>query len=127
MATLLKTSFIRPTNGFSYVPDLISFSSQPVITQVNAIGTLWGKRVWEKGPRTLTAGVFQHFDYYDSQLRSSDGGKVSPYRISEAAAVGGGLIYYKRSEPSDKVDAYGEFYVNGVALGGWLVRLFSSR
>lgn len=42
----------------------------------------------------------------------------SPYRISEAAAVGGGLIYYKRSEPSDKVDAYGEFYVNGVALGG---------
>lgn len=113
-----EDEFYSPYEWFQLRAGFDFFSSQPVITQVNAIGALWGKRVWEKGPRTLTAGVFQHFDYYDSQLRSSDGGKVSPYRISEAAAVGGGLIYYKRSEPSDKVDAYGEFYVNGVALGG---------
>lgn len=113
-----EDKFYSPYEWFQLRAGFDFFSSQPVITQVNAIGALWGKRVWEKGPRTLTAGIFQHFDYYDSQLRSSEGGKVAPYRISEAAAVGGGIIYYKRAEPADKVDAFGAFYLNGVALGG---------
>lgn len=93
------------------------FSSQPLISQVNAVGALWGKRVWSKGPRTLTAGVFQHFDYYDSRLKIDGGKKVAPYRISEAAAIGGGLLYYKRPEVDDKVALYAELYTNGVALG----------
>ena len=42
---------------------------------------------------------------------------VAPYRISEAAAVGGGLIYYKRGTPDNKVDVYAELYGTGVALG----------
>ena len=66
------------------------FSNQPVCTQVNALGILWGKDVWVSGNRYLTAGFFQHFNYYDSQIRAKDGRLISPYRISEAAAVGGG-------------------------------------
>lgn len=108
--------FYSPYEWFQLRAGFDFFSSQPLISQVNAIGALWGKTVWNKGPRTLTAGVFQHFDYYNSQLKSG-GTKVSPYRISEAAALGGGLLYNKKSTPDDKVDIYAEFYMNGIALG----------
>lgn len=113
-----EDEFYSPYEWFQLRAGFDFLSSQPLITQVSAIGALWGKRVWENGPRSLMAGVFQHFDYYDSQLRSSGDDKISPYRISEAAALGGGLIYYKQAEPSDKVDAFGSFYLNGIALGG---------
>ena len=74
-----EDEFYSPYEWFQLRAGFDFFSSQPVITQVNAIGALWGKRVWEKGPRTLTAGIFQHFDYYDSQLRDSEGDKVCLY------------------------------------------------
>lgn len=93
------------------------FSTQPFLSQVNAIGALWGKQVWSSGNKMLTAGVFQHFDYYDSELRGNTEKTVVPYRISEAAAVGGGLIYYKEGVGHDPVDIFGELYINGVALG----------
>lgn len=109
--------FYSPYEWFQLRAGFDLFSSQPLISQVNAIGALWGKTIWSKGPRTLTTGVFQHFDYYDSQLEDSDKKKTSPYRISEAAAIGGGLLYNKKSTPDDKTDIYAEFYATGVALG----------
>lgn len=112
--------FYSPYEWFRFRFGMDFFSSQPLISQVNAIGAIWGKRVWEKGPRTLTAGVFQHFDYYDSALRSPSEEELAPYRISEAAALGGGLIYYKKATADDKTDMYAEFYTNGIALGASL-------
>lgn len=112
--------FYSPYEWFRFRFGMDLFSSQPVISQVNAIGALWGKRVWTKGSRSLTAGVFQHFDYYDSALRSSAEQNSAPYRISEAAALGGGLIYYKSASPDDKTDIFAEFYTNGIALGASL-------
>ena len=88
--------FYSPYEWFQLKAGFDFFSSQPLISQVNAVGAIWGKQVWSKGPRSLAAGIFQHFDYYDSELKSNSSQTVAPYRISEAAAVGGGLIYYKR-------------------------------
>jgi len=109
--------FYSPYEWFQLRAGLDFFSSQPLISQVSAIGALWGKQVWVKGNRSLTAGVFQHFDYYDSELRSHSDKTVAPYRISEAAAVGGGILYDKQSSNGDPIDIFGEFYINGVALG----------
>lgn len=109
--------FYSPYEWFQFRFGIDLFSTQPVVSQVNAVGALWGKRIWSKGPRALTAGIFQHFDYYDSELRTNSSREVAPYRISEAAALGGGLIYYKESTPDDKVDVFAEFYTTGVALG----------
>ena len=109
--------FYSPYEWFQLKAGFDFFSSQPLISQVNAVGAIWGKQVWSKGPRSLAAGIFQHFDYYDSELKSNSSQTVAPYRISEAAAVGGGLIYYKRGTPDNKVDVYAELYGTGVALG----------
>lgn len=109
--------YYSPYEWFQLRAGFDFFSSQPLISQVNAVGAIWGKRIWNKGARSLSTGVFQHFDYYDSRLKSSGGNEIAPYRISEAAALGGGLIYYKASLPDDKVDVYSSFYINGIALG----------
>jgi len=109
--------FYSPYEWFQLKAGFDFFSSQPLISQVNAVGAIWGKQVWSKGPRSLATGIFQHFDYYDSELKSNSSQTVAPYRISEAAAVGGGLIYYKRGTPDNKVDVYAELYGTGVALG----------
>jgi hypothetical protein len=96
------------------------FSSQPLVSQVNAIGALWGKTVWtdSKNNRTLTAGVFQHFDYYDSFLNMKDGSPGdAPYRISQAAAVGGGLLYNKKTMGTEEVEVFAEGYLNAILLG----------
>ena len=106
-----------PYEWFQFRVGMDFFSKQPLFSEVNAIGAIWGKRVWQKDNRSLAAGVFQHFDYYDSELRTNSTKEVAPYRISEAAAFGGGLIYYRAAEPSSPVDIFGELYVNGVALG----------
>lgn len=112
-----EDEYYAPYEWFQFRMGMDFFSAQPLISQVSAVGALWGKRVWSKGPRSLAAGVFQHFDYYDSELRSNSAQEIAPYRISEAAAVGGGLIYYKKATPGDKVDVYAELYGTGVALG----------
>ena len=109
--------FYSPYEWFQLRMGIDLFSAQPLISQVSAVGAIWGKQVWSKGTRSLAAGIFQHFDYYDSELRKHSDRTVVPYRISEAAALGGGLIYYKQATPADKVDIYAEYYLTGVALG----------
>lgn len=100
------------------------FSHQPVCTQVNALGVLWGKNVWNSGNRSLTTGIFQHFDYYDSQIRTKEGKLIAPYRISEAAAVGGGIIYQNKALSHNHFGVRTELYVNGIALGASLTDYF---
>ena len=109
--------YYSPYEWFQLKAGFDLFSAQPFVSQVNAIGAIWGKQVWKQGPSSLAAGIFQHFDYYDSELRSHSDKEIAPYRISEAAAVGGGLIYYKKSTLESKVDLYAELYGTGVALG----------
>lgn len=107
-----------PYEWFQFRAGIDLFSSQPLVSQVSVIGALWGKAIWEKKDRHLTWGIFQHFDYYDSDMKSkNEEGYVAPYRISQAAAAGPGFIYIKQASPEDKVDIYAEFYVNAVALG----------
>lgn len=115
---LYGDDYFNPYEWFHLNFELDFLSSQPLVSQVNAIGAIWGKHIWSKGDRNLTAGIFQHFDYYDSQLKvGKERETVAPYRIAEAAAFGGGLIYQKKPATSNPVDIYAEFYLNAVLLG----------
>ena len=106
--------YYSPYEWFQLNLSIDLFSNQPLINQVNAIGVLWGKNVYEKGKRSLTFGVFQHFDYYDSQIKLKSKKKVSPYKISQAAALGAGLLYKNSTE---NIDIFSETYLTGIALG----------
>ncbi len=103
--------------GFNLISD-----RQPLISNINAIGMIWGKDIEMKKPtRNLTLGIFQHFDYYDSYGGNfmGEGGveKVDYhyFRIAEAAAFGGGMIY--RANMSEKNYFLLSAHINGVLLG----------
>ncbi|MGN1376225.1 MAG: DUF3943 domain-containing protein, partial [Prevotella sp.] len=67
-------------------------SNQPLINGAHLLGRLWGTNFYEGKEMTATFGIFQHFNYYDSEP-VRDGSSKVPFRISEAAAFGPGLIY----------------------------------
>lgn len=121
---LFEDDYYLPYEYFRFHTSFDLFSHQPVLTQVNAIAALWGKNAWQSGERSLSIGVFQHFDYYNSQINSKEGEPISPYRIAQAAALGGGLIYQKKAEEGHFFDVRQELYLNGIALGASLTDYF---
>lgn len=121
---LFEDDDYSPYEYFRFHTSFDFFSHQPILTQVNAIATLRGKNVWQSGERSLAIGAFQHFDYYNSQIETEEGKLVAPYRISEAAAIGGGLIYQKKAQQEHFFDVRHELYLNGIALGASLTDYF---
>ncbi len=90
--------------------------NQPLINSLHIVGRLWGTPVSTGTMLKTEFNIFQHFDYYDSQA-VKDGSDRVPYRISEAAAFGPGLIY---SFPSTGRLSHLEqrIYTNLILLGG---------
>lgn len=93
-------------------------SNQPLITAVHLMGRLWGARVIESNNLKVQFGLFQHFNYYDSQP-VKDGTNEVPYRISEAAAVGPGILC---SFPTvgNLTKLQQGIFLDGIILGGSL-------
>ena len=90
--------------------------SQPLVNAVHIIGRLWSTPILDKKDMAGEFGIYQHFNYYDSRP-IKDGSDLTPYRISEAAALGPGFIF---SLP--KVGALSgleqRVFLSGILLGG---------
>ncbi|MCR4853315.1 MAG: DUF3943 domain-containing protein [Prevotella sp.] len=91
-------------------------SNQPLINGLHLLGNLWSKTVLQHKGIEAELGIYQHFNYYDSKP-VKDGSDLTPYRISEAASVGPGLIcrfpemgVLKRLEQ--------RVFLSGILLGG---------
>lgn len=83
------------TKPYDYFTANVTFgfsANQPLISSVHLLGRLWGTDIYEGNDMTASFGLFQHFNYYDSEP-VKDGTRQVPYRISEAASVGPGMIY----------------------------------
>ena len=93
-------------------------ANQPLISGVHLLGRLWSTTFYEGKEMSALFGLFQHFNYYDSEA-VKDGTSKVPFRISEAAAFGPGLIY---SFP--KVGNMGRMeqriFLDAILLGGSL-------
>lgn len=121
---LFESKSFKPYDYFRLKASFDLLSNQPFCSQVGALGLLWGKPVWSKGSRSLATGLFHHFTYYDSQVKLKNGELMSPYRMAEAAALGGGLIYENTPHSNSKIDVKHELYVNCVLLGASLTDYF---
>lgn len=93
-------------------------SNQPLITSVHLLGRLWGAHVIENNDLKVQFGIFQHFNYYDSQP-VKDGTNEVPYRISEAASIGPGILCSFPTMGSLTKLQQGIF-LDGIILGGSL-------
>ena len=90
--------------------------NQPLITHVSMLGRLWGVNIQTGTPMRMQFGLFQNFNYYNSEP-VFDASKDVPYRISEAASIGTGLIYeFPKVGNINKL--WQRIFFNGILLGG---------
>ncbi|NDW11340.1 DUF3943 domain-containing protein [Bacteroides sp. 214] len=107
----------QPYDYFSVRASLNIHSSQPILGQLNVTGRLLGVELVETEKRSLNLGMFQHFDYYDSDTISSVSAQI-PYKFCTPASVGIGAIYKLQLSKNWELDAFN--HINGVIIGASL-------
>ena len=91
-------------------------TNQPVINQLHLMGRLWSTPMIEGRKMAAEFGIYQHFDYFDSKP-VKDGSDLTPYRISEVAAFGPGVIM-QLPEVGMLTRLEQRLFVTGILLGG---------
>jgi len=107
----------KPYDYFSMKANLNIQASQPFLGQLNIIGRLYGKDIIDNEKRYLNFGIYQHFDYYDSDTISDLSAKT-PYKFCTPASFGIGGVYQAKRFRRWDIDAYA--HLNGILLGGAL-------
>ena len=92
--------------------------NQPLISQINLLGKLWGTTTTTRSGMEVLFGIFQHFNYYDSEEVIDGSGRI-PYKISETTSFGPGVIY-KFPKVNKMVDLEQRLFLSGILLGGSL-------
>ena len=92
-------------------------SNQPIINRLHLVGRLWSTPMLTKNDVRAEFGIYQHFDYLDSKP-VRDGSDLTPYRISEAAAFGPGMILQLPAVGSTLSRLEQRTFLNGILLGG---------
>lgn len=113
----------KPYDYFSLNATFNFTGNQPLISDVNLTAKLWGKKLRTTTGMEMMFGVFQHFNYFDSEEVIDGSGKI-PYKISEAAAFGPGMIF-KFPTVNHYVTLEQRIYASGILLGGSLTDYYN--
>lgn len=114
----------RPYDYFTFQMDLNLLETQPVLNRIEIIGRLLSKEMLNTSKINLSVGLYQHFDFFDSDTISTNyvSGDFKPcavpYKLGTPASVGGGALF--RYAPTDKNTLTAFVHANGVILGGIL-------
>lgn len=106
-----------PYDYFTLRANLNAQASQPVLGQLNIMGRLLSRELLENEKEYLSIGLYQHYDFFDSDTISSKSDKT-PYRLGIPASVGAGLLYRGAEIKDWQIDAHA--HLNAVLLGGIL-------
>jgi AraC-like DNA-binding protein len=110
-----------PYDYFTATATLGLSPNQPLISKINLLGKLWGVPLKTSTGMEMMFGVFQHFNYFDSEEIINGSGRI-PYKISEAASVGPGIIY-KFPRMNSLVNLEQSVFLSAILLGGSLTGL----
>lgn len=113
----LQETTNQPFDFFSFSSTFNLTGKQPLISSVNLTAKLLGKYLEPVKGHKMMIGLFQHFDFYDSES-VIDGSGYIPFKISEAAAFGPGMIY--QFPAATKVIIRQSSYLNAILVGGSL-------
>lgn len=96
---------------------MLGFSAnQPAVSGLHLLGRLYALTIFENRKVESDFGLFQHFNFYNSEP-VLDGTHFVPYRISEAASVGPGFICRYLDLPN-AMQLEHSVYVSAILLGG---------
>ncbi len=108
----------RPYDYFTAEASFGLSGNQPLIHQINLMGKLWSAPVRRTDDMEMVFGVFQHFNYFDSEEVLDGSGRI-PYKISEAASLGPGLICkFPRVNSLTRLEQ--RVFLSAILLGGSL-------
>ena len=114
---ILQDGMSKPFDYFKFISVLNLDGSQPFVGSLSLTAKLLGKYLEPFPGNKLLIGFFQHFDYYNSRL-NINGSKKIPFKISEPAALGLGIIY--QLPVAKTVNIQQHVYLNGILLGACL-------
>lgn len=104
----------KPFEWFQAKVQFDVLSDQFSLTQINTVGALRSWELYHKNNWQIFGGFFQHFNYFNSKIIRKDSSEFRPYYISEAAALGGGLLIEKEGR---NFSLLGKYFINGIMLG----------
>lgn len=107
----------KPFDFFTARADLNFMRDQPTLSQLNIMGRLLAREIIDTLGRHLSVGLYQHFDFYDSDTISRRDGHV-PYKLGIPAALGAGAVFRHNVHRNFKYDA--TLHLNANILGGIL-------
>lgn len=114
----------HPYDYFSFLLDLDVMKTQPLLNRVEIMGRLLSRSLIDTHKTDLSIGMYQHFDYFDSDTISKEQPALPlmpcqvPYKFGTPASIGGGLTLQHTECNRWRLDAYA--HVNAVILGGIL-------
>lgn len=116
-----------PYGYFSFLMELQGIKSQPLLSRVEIMGRLLSKEVLDRKNVSLNVGLYQHFDYFDSDTIRPERNALYfpcsvPYKMGTPASVGGGAMF--RYVPSKLMSLDGYVHLNGVILAGVLTDFY---
>ena len=105
-----------PYSYFTLELEMNLMKKQPIIGGFRCDGILQKFYSKSEGKNRILIGLFQHFNFVNSDAMSLKE-RIVPYRISEAATLGIGLISHCSSK-NNQFRMEGIIHLNGVILGG---------
>lgn len=118
-----------PYDYFSFLMELQAIRTQPLISRVEIMGRLLSKEVVDRRNFNLNVGLYQHFDYFDSDTIHPERKDAAifpcavPYKMGTPASVGGGIMA-RYAPPGGRMAFDGFLHVNGVLLAGILTDFY---
>jgi hypothetical protein len=90
---------------------------QPFLGQINLLGRIWGNDWIDTQKDYLNIGIYQHFNYYDSDTISDISNRI-PYKFGTPASLGIGLMHKSKRYENWHFNSY--FHLNAIILGASL-------
>ncbi len=109
----------QPYDWFNVSMNFGFGGGQPTIGSVNAVGLIAGRNVELTRNQQMVLGIYQHFNFFDSNPVLPTGSNVTPYQIAETVSFGPGLLY-KLDPENERLGFVGASYANFVLLGASL-------
>ena len=108
----------RPYDFFTANITLGLPNNQPLVNAAHLTALLWAMPINADLRTRMKFGVYQHFNFYNSEA-VKNGSKLVPYRIGEAASLGPGIIYrFPRVGNLSYLEH--RIFLSGILLGGSL-------
>ena len=108
-----KLKKIKPFDHFKLKTHLNILSNQPIRNKLNIVAVVYGKKIDLTDENKIFIGIFQHFNYYNSDTVTVRDPAI-PYQIAAPASYGLGLLF---NNVSNNIDFNTEVYVSAVLIG----------